>query len=71
MWVDACASQAGRSLLLRVTGGSRFDPFATAEATRTQPVGEEHGWWLGRFKDPVGHEWEIGRPLVEWPPAPA
>jgi PhnB protein len=42
-----------------------------AGATHASSVGEEHGWWLGRFKDPVGHEWEIGRPLVEWPPAPA
>ena len=26
-------------------------------------IGEEHGWRLGRLKDPFGHHWEIGRPL--------
>jgi PhnB protein len=32
------------------------------------PVHEEHGWLLGRLEDPFGHRWEIGRPLVDWPP---
>lgn len=32
-------------------------------------VEEEHGWRLGRIEDPFGHHWEIGRPLVPWPPA--
>jgi PhnB protein len=41
-----------------------------AGATLTSPVGGEHGWLLGRFTDPFGHEWEVGRPLAEWPPAP-
>jgi PhnB protein len=34
-----------------------------AGATETSPVGDEHGWKLGRIIDPFGHEWEIGRPL--------
>jgi len=34
-----------------------------AGATETSPVGDEHGWRLGRIVDPFGHEWEIGRPL--------
>ena len=25
------------------------------------------GWRLGRIVDPFGHEWEIGRPLGQWP----
>jgi PhnB protein len=33
------------------------------------PVADEHGWRLGRIEDPFGHHWEIGRPLVPWPPA--
>jgi PhnB protein len=37
-------------------------------AIEVYPVGEEHGWMLGRIEDPFGHHWEIGRPLVEWPP---
>lgn len=34
-----------------------------AGATEVFPVGEEHGWRLGRLADPFGHHWEIGRPL--------
>jgi PhnB protein len=37
-------------------------------ATEVSPVAEEHGWLLGRIQDPFGHRWEIGKPLVEWPP---
>lgn len=41
-------------------------------ATEISPVAEEHGWLLGRIDDPYGHRWEIGHPLVPWPPqAPA
>jgi PhnB protein len=40
-----------------------------AGATQIDPVGEEHGWLLGRIDDPFGHRWEIAKPLVKWPPA--
>lgn len=40
-------------------------------ATEVAPLEEEHGWLLGRIEDPFGHGWEIGKPLIEWPPAPA
>ena len=36
-----------------------------AGATEVFPVGEEHGWRLGRVVDPFGHHWEIGRQLEE------
>ena len=39
-----------------------------AGGKETSPVGEEHGWRIGRIIDPFGHEWEIGRPLGPWPP---
>ncbi|HWC86413.1 MAG TPA: VOC family protein [Solirubrobacteraceae bacterium] len=39
-----------------------------AGATEVSPVGEEHGWLLGRIDDPFGHRWEIGKPLGDWPP---
>src|SRR2546426_12162358 len=39
-----------------------------AGATEVYPVGEEHGWRLGGVLDPFGHHWEIGRPLIPWPP---
>ena len=50
------------------------DPDAAVErakaagATEVYPVGEAHGWRLGRIVDPFGHHWEIGSPLVPWPP---
>ena len=37
-------------------------------ATEISPVGEEHGWLLGRIDDPFGHRWEVAKPLVPWPP---
>jgi PhnB protein len=51
------------------------DPAATVEravaagAREVRPVREEHRWLLGRIEDPFGHHWEIGRPLIPWPPA--
>lgn len=35
-----------------------------AGAEEVFPVGEDHGWRLGRIVDPFGHHWEIGRPLA-------
>ena len=40
-----------------------------AGAREIHPVAETHGWLLGRVEDPYGHHWEIGKPLVDWPPA--
>ncbi len=34
-----------------------------AGASEINPVGEEHGWRIGRLSDPFGHHWEVGRPL--------
>jgi PhnB protein len=42
-----------------------------AGATGSSPVADEHGWRVGRVVDPFGHEWEIGKALVPWPPSPA
>lgn len=36
-----------------------------AGAKEVHPVGEEHGWRVGRVVDPFGHHWEIARPLSE------
>jgi PhnB protein len=50
------------------------DPHSVVEravalgATAMSPVQEEHGWLIGRIEDPFGHQWEIGKPLIEWPP---
>src|SRR5262249_54623545 len=31
-------------------------------ATQVWPVAEQHGWRVGRVRDPFGHHWEIGKP---------
>lgn len=36
-----------------------------AGATQVFPVGEEHGWRLGRLADPFGHHWEIGHQVID------
>jgi ribose 5-phosphate isomerase B len=41
----------------------------TAGASVVRAVANEHGWRLGRIEDPFGHHWEVGRPLVPWPPS--
>lgn len=38
-----------------------------AGAKEASPVGDEHGWRIGRIIDPSGHEWEIGKPLGQRP----
>jgi PhnB protein len=40
-----------------------------AGARQVRPAADEHGWRLGRVEDPFGHHWEIGKPVVPWPPA--
>lgn len=37
---------------------------SAAGASEVHPVGEGHGWRIGRVVDPYGHHWEIGRPLT-------
>jgi PhnB protein len=44
---------------------SLFARAISAGATEVFPVGEDHGWRLGRLADPFGLHWEIGRPLAE------
>jgi PhnB protein len=38
-----------------------FAQALNAGATEVFPVGEEHGWRVGRLVDPFGLHWEIGR----------
>jgi PhnB protein len=67
---DAANLGGGTSRLLLVVP----DPPAVVQAAVDAgahlkwDVGEEHGWLVGRIVDPFGHEWEIARPLGEWPP---
>ena len=53
-----------RLLLVVDDPAAVVDRAVAAGATVVHPVVEEHGWRLGRVRDPFGHHWEIGRPLV-------
>jgi PhnB protein len=46
-----------------------IDRAVGAGAREVYPASEEHGWRIGRIEDPFGHHWEIGKPLIDWPPA--
>ena len=52
-------------MILTVTDpDALFIKILKAGAAEIFPVGEEHGWRLGRLVDPYGHHWEIGRPAT-------
>ena len=64
----ANGGRTGRTLLVVDEPDRVLEQAVQAGAVRTAPVGEEHGWLLGRIEDPFGHEWEIGTPAGPWPP---
>jgi PhnB protein len=56
----------GGSVRMILTVGDPDTVFAqalAAGASEIFPVGEAHGWRLGRLVDPLGLHWEIGHPL--------
>jgi PhnB protein len=57
-----------RILLIVDDPRSAVERAKAAGATEVYPVTEEHGWLLGRVEDPFGHHWEVGKPLIPWPP---
>jgi PhnB protein len=57
-----------RMLLVVADPDTSVAQAVAAGATEVAQVTDEHGWRLGRIRDPFGHHWEIGRPLAEWPP---
>lgn len=73
-WVVGVGDSTERMVPRHINGATaRFllvveDPDAihlqavTAGAAAKSAVQEEHGWRVGRVIDPLGREWEIGRP---------
>ena len=57
-----------RMLLIVDDPTSTMKRAVAAGASVVRPVTEEHHWLLGRIVDPFGHHWEIGTPLIPWPP---
>jgi PhnB protein len=49
-----------RMILTVANPDALFAQALEAGATQIYPVGEEHGWKLGRLVDPFGLHWEIG-----------
>ena len=58
----------GRTLLVVDDPDSALRRAVDVGAREIAAVSDEHGWLLGSIVDPFGHEWEIGRPLGDWPP---
>ncbi len=58
-----------RMLLIVADPQAAIDRAVAAGATLVHPAAREHRWLLGRVTDPFGHDWEIGKPLIPWPPA--
>jgi PhnB protein len=65
---SAIGGATSRTLLVVDDPDRLIAQAVAAGATQTSPVSDEHGWRLGRIVDPFGYEWEIGRPLIAWPP---
>jgi PhnB protein len=65
---QAIGGATGRTLLVVSDPDAVAAQAVAAGATPASEVAEEHGWRLGRIFDPFGHEWEIDRPVGQWPP---
>ena len=52
-----------RLLLILDDPDAAFERAVAAGAKAVSPVGNQHGWRVGRVADPYGHHWEIGKPL--------
>ena len=56
-------SDSIRMILTVPNPDALFEQALKAGASEVFPVGEEHGWRLGRLVDPFGLHWEIGHPI--------
>jgi PhnB protein len=60
---EAVGAGTIRMILTVPDPDAAFARAIAAGGTVVFPVGEGHGWRLGRLVDPFGLHWEIGRPL--------
>jgi PhnB protein len=65
---ESVGGSTTRMLLIVDDPQAVIDRAVAAGATQVYPAAREHGWLLGRIHDPFGHHWEIGKPLIPWPP---
>jgi PhnB protein len=52
-----------RLLLIVDDPDTAFETAVAVGAKVVSPVGNQHGWRVGRIVDPFGHHWEIGKLL--------
>ena len=52
-----------RMVLIVENPDAVFAKALAAGAMSVSPVGNQHGWRVGRVVDPFGHHWEIGKPM--------
>src|SRR5215469_12068008 len=65
---ESVGGSTTRMLLIVNDPRAAIDRAVAAGATLVYPAAKDHGWLLGRVEDPYGHHWEIGKPLIPWPP---
>lgn len=53
-----------RMVMIAEEPDQAFSRAVAAGATVVWPMGNQHGWRIGRVVDPFGHHWEIGKPLA-------
>jgi PhnB protein len=68
---DSLGGVTARVLLVVDDPDALVHRAVAAGAVLVHPVSDEHGWRLGRIRDPYGHHWEVGKPPRPWPPAHA
>jgi PhnB protein len=66
---ESVGGSTTRMLLIVDDPAGAIERAVAAGAALVYAVHKEHGWLLGRISDPFGHHWEVGKPLVPWPPA--
>jgi PhnB protein len=65
----AIGGATSRTFLVVDDPDAMFAQAVESGATSASEMIDEHGWRSGRIFDPLGHEWEIGRPPGRWSPA--
>jgi PhnB protein len=61
---ESLGGGSARMILTVADPDATFSQALAAGASEIFPIGEEHGWRLGRLVDPFGHHWEIGHLLT-------
>jgi PhnB protein len=59
---ESLGGATARMVLIVPDPEAVFAQALAAGAREVRPLGDEHGWQLGRVVDPFGHHWEIGQP---------